>query len=159
MKKYSLKAASVLLLSVYVLTSGCSKTIYPLGWQATPVTVDGNLSDWTLPLPFYDPETKLNYSITNDAKNLYICMRTNDLQAQMKMLRAGFTLWLDVAGKKNQSTGIRYPLSQHLPDKQGESNYQRGEKPDFQKIRKRLLGEQKQMEIIGFRNAVNGLTL
>jgi hypothetical protein len=142
-----------------MLTAGCSKTIYPSAWQPTPVVTDGSLSDWTLPLPYYDPDTKLNYSITNDAQNLYIVFRTSDVQAQMKLLKAGFTLWIDTKGKKNELTGIRYPLPQALLPDHGESlpvtNSQRGEKKDMSKAGQKLIAAQKQMELLGFKNTAN----
>ena len=142
-----------------VLAAGCSKTIYPSAWQPTPVTTDGKIDDWTLPLPYYDTDTRLNYTITNDDKNLYICFRTADVQAQMKLLKAGFTLWIDTKGKKNQLTGIRYPLPQSLLPDHGENlstSSPRGEKRDMSKVGQRLLASQKQMELIGFKNTANG---
>jgi hypothetical protein len=105
--------ATIKLLSFMVGVSiiySCSKSVYPTAWENTPVVADGILNEWSVPLQYYDENTKLNYDITNDQKNLYVSIRSNDEQIQTKMLRGGFTLWIDVTGKKKQITGITYPL-------------------------------------------------
>jgi len=55
-------------------------------------------------------EQNVLYSISNDASNLYVTLMIADPRTQNKILRNGFTLWIDTTGYKKQSLGIAYPL-------------------------------------------------
>src|SRR5271156_4619244 len=99
-----------LVVYVFVFYS-CSHETFSGVWQKTPVKIDARLNDWEIPLRLYDDETKLNYTVTNDADNLYICMRASDSHVQMKIMEAGMQVWIDTAGKNQHSIGIFYPLS------------------------------------------------
>ena len=150
----------IMLLSVITLMiESCSKTVYPSAWQDTPVNVDGRLSEWNVPLPYYDESTRLNYAISNDKKNLYVCIRASNEETQTKMLRAGFTLWIDTTGKKNKTIGITYPLPQRMLMNHSAytSNQQQKGESSFDK--QKILSDQKQMLMTGFKNADNGLSL
>src|SRR5262245_2166580 len=112
-----------------VIASGCTKTLYPSRWQPAPVIADGNASEWSLPLQYYDNDTKLNYAFSNDTKNLYLCIRVGDDKEQMTMLRSGFTIWLDTEGKKNKTTVFTYPLPRSMMVKQSELHDEERQKP------------------------------
>ena len=47
-------------------------------WQVTPIVIDGNDNEWSHPFNFYDNQSALIFSISNDSKNLYICFSNND---------------------------------------------------------------------------------
>lgn len=140
-----------------VIASGCTKTLYPSRWQSAPVTADGVSSEWPVPLQYYDSDTKLNYAVSNDTKNLYLCVRVGDDQAQMTLMRSGLTVWLDTEGKKNKTTGITYPLSRALTTKQSQINNEEKERPTMGQMKKQFLSKQNQVLLIGFKNA-NGLS-
>ncbi len=56
-------------LSAILFLFGCSHNLAPVGhYQSDPVTIDGNISDWVLPLRFSNAEYTMHYSVTNDAK-------------------------------------------------------------------------------------------
>ena len=57
-----------------LLFMGCAPKVYfKSTWQSTPVSIDGQTDDWRKPLAFRDTKTNLNYSVSNDNNNLYIC--------------------------------------------------------------------------------------
>jgi hypothetical protein len=137
---------------------GCGKLIYPAIWQITPINVDGNLIDWNLPLQYYDEDSKLNYSFANDESNLYICIRAVDLQTQLKMIKGGMNVWVDVAGKKNEMVGIRYPLNEKLLPNHTVEKFKKGERHDMNHYMHQMILEQSQMQLLGFRIADNGVS-
>lgn len=76
----------------------------------TAIVVDGDNKDWPTPYPFYDEKAGIGYDISNDKDNLYITLKTADEKVQVKMLRGGVNVWIDVKGEKNLVTAINYPL-------------------------------------------------
>jgi hypothetical protein len=89
-------------------------------WKNVPVTIDGSAKDWTLPLNYYDSDTKLFFSFANDNKNLYLCFQSPDEANQMKIMNAGMEISLGIKGKHRVS--IDFPLdnqkvsNQNTPD-------------------------------------------
>lgn len=82
-------------------------------WQIQPISVDGSNKDWPSPYPEYDSKANLGYAVSNDSKNLYITVETGDPATQLKILREGFTVWIDKTGGKDQVMAINYPLPNH----------------------------------------------
>src|SRR5438876_522138 len=101
---------TLLPLFLLALLSSCSKTIYDNVWQSKPVTVDGNSKEWEIPLRFYDSKSKLQYIVTNDSSNMYVCIRVTDERLQAKIMNAGMSVWIDTTGKNKQQVGITFPL-------------------------------------------------
>ena len=154
-----LKLKYAVIISIFLLMNyGCTKTIYPTAYQTTPVTVDGDLKDWNLPLQYYDEESRLNYSLSNDEQNLYICVRAVDQQSQLKMIHAGFNVWIDTTGKRNQTVGIRFPLDEKLLPHHTPEHREKGKMPDMNNLMSKMVLEQSQMQLLGFKNANNGVS-
>jgi hypothetical protein len=82
----------------------------PGDWQQTPIVVDGDSKEWPSPYPNYDSKAMVAYATSNDRDNLYITVETGDDYTQMKILKAGLTVWIDTSGGKEQSMAINYPL-------------------------------------------------
>jgi hypothetical protein len=94
----------------------CSPKLAPEGhYQQTPVTADGNPSEWTLPLRFSNSAFTMQYNVTNDDKNIYICVASNDDNTQIRILRSGMTIYFDPKGKKNKDISLHFPI-QKQPD-------------------------------------------
>jgi len=91
-------------LTSYVSSMGQS------AWQAKPVTVDGNPTEWSLPLRFSDSKSSLQFTISNDESNIYMAVRATDQQIQMKILIAGMQIWINPDGKFKKTAGIQFPL-------------------------------------------------
>jgi len=121
------------------------------------IIIDGKASEWQDSLFIRDIDAGISYAIVNDSDNLYICMKVPDESIQMKMLREGMDLWIDPNGKKNQVTGIHFPLATTLnpPMKQGQG--QAPPKPaERRKMKLIFLLQAKDMELTGFREEFNG---
>lgn len=116
--------------------------------QYTPVTIDGNLNDWQTPLEFYNKESGLAYSLSNDSSNLYFCLLIADKPMQMKIMRAGMTIGLDTGNSRKPLHLINYPiqttvLTDHTAIKQ---------RPDMEDIKDSFKKSQNIMNLSGFKS-------
>ena len=108
---YMHKFAYLVLFAIPFLLTNCSPTNFPIGkFQSDPIVADGNASDWGLPLRFGNETGSLQYAITNDRENIYVSVASNDQATQMKMLRAGIKVYIDIKGKKSTDMGLVYPF-------------------------------------------------
>ncbi|SFC76790.1 hypothetical protein SAMN05421780_109142 [Flexibacter flexilis DSM 6793] len=102
--------------------------------------VDGIVTDWSVPLNYYDSDAHLQYSVANDADWLYICARLNEATYQSKVIDGGLTLYLDTTGKKKQTIAIFCPISrgemppENFAEMQGQqpNGFDGGQRPDRQ---------------------------
>ena len=93
-----------------LLLVGCSAKQYAVGnFQQSPIYVDGNSIDWGMPLRFGSQNGALQFNITNDNENVYVCVASSNKTTQMRMLRAGISIYVDVKGKESKSVGITFP--------------------------------------------------
>lgn len=100
----------------------CSHKLAPEGhYQDSPVVADGNTDDWHLPLRFSNQTYTLQYNVTNDDQNIYVCVSTGDAATQLRMLRSGMTIWFDPKGEKNKTIGLFFPIR-----KQPDPEHRRG---------------------------------
>jgi len=157
--KTNLLLKSSLLVYIFMFYS-CSHETFSGLRQTTPVKVDARINDWNIPLRFYDDRTKLNYSLTNDAKNIYLCMRATDALTQMKITQAGMQIWIDTTGKKKHNIGIFFPLPtgvkmkyREQPDSPGSD---RIDKQDRSKMRNDFIAANKEMQVKGFKPPLGG---
>ena len=94
------------------LLISCAKTVYySSDWQTKKITIDGKMSEWSNPLRFYDQESGINYSISNDHRNLYLCCTVSNEQMQLKILRSGIEFSIDTLGEKKFPVILKYPFS------------------------------------------------
>ena len=102
---------------------GCSHSMAPVGhYQDTQVTADGNISDWTLPLKFTNDDYTMQYAVTNDKKNIYVCVYTKDDATQQRILKAGMTLYFDPRGEKNKEKSLVFPIRKVTATGNGHNN-------------------------------------
>jgi hypothetical protein len=78
-------------------------------YVATAPVIDGKATEWTDSLQ-YDPNSKLQYQVLNDARTLYVRIKANDAPTQAKFAYLGMVVWLETTGRNQQQFGIRYPL-------------------------------------------------
>ena len=72
--------------------------------------LDGEVGEWPREKFEEDKSTSIKYSVDNDAENLYVAMIIPQFPTQMKMMRQGMELYVDIKGKKKESKGIEFPL-------------------------------------------------
>jgi hypothetical protein len=138
-----------------LLFFGCSHQLAPFGhFQETSVVADGNADEWSLPLRFSNAEHTFQYSITNDQKNIYICIISTDENTQTKMLKYGMNIYFDPKGEKNKNISLEFPVR-----KPEQNSYNNGEpiKASSPKIAKdQLLLQSDFYNTSGFANIENG---
>lgn len=129
-------------------------------WQETPIVIDGQNLDWPNPYPLYDEKSKISYATSNDGENLYISMQTGDEATEMKILRAGMTLYIDPTGGRDQSVSVQYPMAGNTTDigtwkPRSENNqFSKGRAEHMQK----LIESSRDIAFQGFKNNCNGAT-
>jgi hypothetical protein len=141
-----------------LLCASCSHTLAPEGhFQQTPITVDGNTNDWTLPLRFSNESYTLQYSVTNDDTNLYVCVLTSSETTLLRVLRAGMTLYFDPKGEKNKDFSIAFPIrKQPDPSSYGNRNGNPITYTDSKERKENLLQQSDYYNTTGFLNIENG---
>ncbi len=105
--------SGMLLLVVGVASCSSTSMIQSIP-QIKPIVVDGNPIEWQQPLPYYDKETKLSFSISNDSMNLYFCFQAFDQELQTKIIRDGLQIFLDTFGGASQDVSVLYPVPSTL---------------------------------------------
>jgi len=147
----------IIILFSFIVFSSCSHKIYDaLDWQSNKVTADGKITEWPNPLRFYDDKSKINYTITNDRQNLFLCMKISDETSQMKILRAGMEFRIDTLGKKLFPIAFIFPIAneivmvKHSPRERQEEKVP-GEQPDHSGMNKKMLNHAKEAQLTGFK--------
>jgi hypothetical protein len=94
-----------------LMFGSCSPKLAPIGhFQNEPVVIDGNINDWILPLRFSNPDYTMHYSVTNDDKNIYICVYSRNQAYQKRMLKAGMSIYFDSKAEKNKGCALIFPV-------------------------------------------------
>jgi hypothetical protein len=119
------------------------------------IVVDGNAREWPANSFLTDKEAMMVYSAANDSGNFYICVKIKDEVQQMRVMRSGMDIWINLNGKKKKETGIHFPLAQTLPPSE-HRNLNTNGRPDPKKMRMMFLLQVKEMELQGFRTEYNG---
>lgn len=114
---------------------------------ASVIKIDGNASEWHLPLRFYDNSTKLFFDFSNDDNNLYLCFQSKDDAEQMKIMRAGITITLSTKGKGKSKASIKFPLQQTATDKTNTST----QPSDGERRKNNFSVQNAMMEVKGFK--------
>jgi hypothetical protein len=98
-------------LAAILFCNGCAPKLAPVGhYQNAPISIDGDITDWGLPLRYSNPEYNLQYSVTNDLKNLYVCVYSKDQTMELRILRSGVDIYFDTKGEKNKTMSLDYPI-------------------------------------------------
>lgn len=127
-------------------------------WQPKLVVADGKANEWKLPLKYYDEKSKLQFSVSNDLKNIYFCVRATEQETQTKMINAGFQLWIDTTGKNEHSIGVQFPMAntniKTTPTEQ--VPHQKGRPKDITALKNKFINGYREMELSGFKTGING---
>jgi hypothetical protein len=141
--------------SYIIFIASCSSQRAPVGhYQDTNINADGNTDDWGLPLRFSNASHAFQYSVSNDKKNIYICILTNDPGTQVQMLRSGISIYFDPKGEKNKNISLEFPVS-----KPEENNYNNGDPitaSTTKMTEDQLLLQSNYYNTTGFANIENG---
>ncbi len=100
----------IILSSLIVFTLyNCSEPEMHSSWKDMDITIDGSRKEWGEKLKYFEDE-QVAIGISNDANNIYFCLATSDESKILKIMRTGFTVWLDPQDSDGKTIGIQYPI-------------------------------------------------
>ena len=81
-------------------------------WAPTGTKTDAKLSEWNDSFQAFNKSTKLYYTVANDAKFVYLVIKSTDATATNKIMMGGITLTVNTEGKKKTESAysITYPV-------------------------------------------------
>lgn len=121
------------------------------------MTIDGEASEWKQPFRYYDGATKLEFSFRNNSRYLFLCIKTSDEMAQVRVLNAG--LELSVSTSKKFYSSISFPMKREKNSAQPAEflNQDRQKRVDRSEIKRLMVAEIKTMKIEGFKSLPSGI--
>lgn len=150
----------------FLIASGAFAQKYEANRQKSPVTIDGKPTEWSTPLRFSDTKSGLQYNVTNDDENLYICVRAANESIQQQILMSGLKIFMDENGKKKYGTSIQFPMPPSHDGMKPRDDMQKREMPsgqrpagkqEFQKDnRKNFMNPNPKITLAGFKAEYNG---
>jgi len=72
--------------------------------------LDGSTAEWPDTIFRTDKTTSISYAVDNNAQYLFLALRIADFKTQMKLIRQGMNLFIDVKGKRKENRGIEFPI-------------------------------------------------
>lgn len=143
---------------IITLLNSCSsqQPVYKCLWQANDFSTD-SITKTLSPLRFCDNNSKLQYNITNNNKNIYICIKATDEQYQMKIILAGMQINIDTSGKGALHACIKFPIADNEKP-QMTSDFKPGQKKikKGNPIKDQFLLKHKEMLLSGFKSPISG---
>jgi hypothetical protein len=82
----------LIVLSLVTCFTATNAQVSTAKWQAQPMVIDGQGSDWGVLPRFFNTESNIKYEFRNDDKNLYFILKAGDRAIQMQLLKAGFSI-------------------------------------------------------------------
>jgi hypothetical protein len=70
----------------------------------------------------YFEKGKLYYHIANNDKYIIVDMKVEDAGVQNRILKEGLTIWINMDGKSNKTTGVRFPIGSEYSGGRNRSN-------------------------------------
>lgn len=94
--------------------TSCNRNMAPGEQQATssaiiPIVPDGSAAEWPMPLRYTNSQYTLSYSVTNDSRNIYVCVMTADPEMRHRIMKAGMTVYFDPRGRQKKKMALVYP--------------------------------------------------
>jgi hypothetical protein len=81
--------------------------------------LDGSVAEWPADKFHLNDDSTVEYAADNDDKNLYLAMSVPDFDMQMKIMRNGMKLFIDLKGKKKEAKGVEFPVKGEAGNFQG----------------------------------------
>ncbi len=121
-------------------------------WADKPIVADGVLDDWQDSLPLYNEATKLNYSLANDDKNIYLALKSNSREDLTKILAGGISFSANVESKRKDPPTVIFPVLDRTPGKPRNIK----EQPEKEEMQKQVLSRIKDIKVAGFKEIIDG---
>lgn len=118
---------------------------------------DGDLSDWTDSLQNYQAAAKLHYDAGNDEENLYIAVKTSDLQTIRKILSFGFSFSVNTEAKKRSGPVVTFPVVDRIALRsEMEENARSKKRLDINTLNQQILSKTFGINVQGFKALLDG---
>lgn len=111
----SIKTALPILLIIGLCVSAKAQKLNTVEQGAIPapdkVKIDGKIDEWG-DLQAYNKTTKIFYTLANDNKNLYLVVKSTDVQNSAKIMGGGISLTINTSDKKKEENAysVRFPI-------------------------------------------------
>ena len=158
MNMKNLKSGFFLIASIsLIFLLSCSKEVTNSLWHNKDIIQEKESGDLETPLRFFDPKSRLQYTVLNDNENLYICVKAMEDQTQLKLMRSGLQIWIDSTGRSKKSINISYPLPGEDSNTSSRQENKQGTNQDKNMFHNQFLLAHTDMMITGFKPPMNGL--
>lgn len=77
-------------------------------------TTDGLVNDWATDMFHPDNDTTVFTAIDNDDNNLYAALTIPEFSMQLKLMRNGMKLFVDLKTKKKTTHGVEFPIGEEV---------------------------------------------
>ena len=161
---------SILLLTLLIVFASVTETsakhfnknrLYTDTAKITHV-IDGNIGEWAT-IPFTaDKETEIAVAMDNDKEQLYVALKIANQRTQLRLMKFGMNLFIDLKGKHRESTTIEFPIKSSSADISQANGSQRDASaapPDPEQIKQQLGVRLIFMKVSGFEGQENEKTL
>jgi|ERR1017187_4262812 hypothetical protein len=160
----------VSIIAMTVLYS-CSSIVYKDLWQPQPLQVNGNPKDAPHIFDFYDTESSLYYTFSNDLDNFYITIKTTNQQTQLSILRSGIRFNIDTTGKFGEPIKILFPFeikqvkksdsndrdySSQNANSRGRRQGTAHNQDNYSSLKQKFIEENKSVHLFGFKYPISG---
>ena len=98
-------------------------------WTASPVKVERLDQDWQDATFLSDPDSKAEYALKNDGRNLYVLFLFKEAASASTIDYTGMKVFFSAEGKKSKDLGIHFLKKQASPDELIASLEKKGETP------------------------------
>jgi len=125
--------------------------------------VDGDIKEWSDSSFIKDAVTNISYAFANNNTHLFVALKCTDPRMQLKLMRLGMQLYIDVKGKHKEGMGVGFPVkNENAPQgggfgggggsrNQGEQQEGQGRgKPDFKAMRQMFGMNMFSLSLFGF---------
>jgi hypothetical protein len=135
-------------------------------WAPTTVKVDGKLTEWGETLKAYNKNVMLWYTVANDDKNIYLAIKSTDLDNNNKILAGGISFTVNTEDKKRSKNAfiITFPIVSRVGGRTGHGGRRGGfgqqDTPDTAAIvtqQKQTLATSKEISALGFKEITDTL--
>jgi hypothetical protein len=98
------------------------------GWAPAPLVIDGVAQEWGNMTPIIEDESKVEYALQNDGKNLYVIMVFKNPMYKSTLDYTGMKIYFTTGAKKSKDYGILFQKKQYTADALIASLQKRGQK-------------------------------
>ena len=103
-------------------------------WAPAPLEIDGVAQEWAALNPIIDENSRVEYALQNDGKNLYIIMVFKSPTSKTTMDYTGMKIYFTNGAKKSKDYGILFQKKQYTADALIASLKKRGQNPSEAQI-------------------------